>query len=158
MNKTVLGIIVALLIVAGGAYLYTHNQSASQGTMATSTSADTAGSVKPETTTVVSENLQGKWQSTSDPKNVIEFQANDKIVWTYDGKEMADGLYVVFTKENAPKLVAFPIDANAVYVQTTETGSQNDTMNFRIMMSADANELTLIYMERGGATVYKRVQ
>jgi hypothetical protein len=120
--------------------------------------AQSAGSVKPDTILIGTENLMGTWQDTKDPKNKLEFKAGDQLVMWYDGKQVSKGLYVVFNKENAPKIVAFPIEANAVYLQTTMTGSQADTQNFKIGFSADANTLTLTYMDRGGVTTYTRVQ
>ncbi len=128
------------------------------GDTQSSTSAQGAGSVKQDTSLIVADNLTGKWQSTSDAKFVREFKAGDKVTDYYDGKAVTDGLWVVFTKANAPKIVPFPIDVNAVYVQITEKGTQQDTLNFKVQLSADANTLTLIYMDRGGATTYTRIQ
>ena len=158
MNKSVIALVIIVLL-AGGTYWYmqSHPMTASDMSSSTATTGEENGSVKPDTSLVVGETIQGKWQSTTDPKNVIEIGADDTIVWWYDNAQVAHGLYVVFTKENAPKIVSIPLDENAVYMQTTETGAQSDTMNFRITMTPDGNSLTLTYMDRGSATTYTRV-
>lgn len=161
MNKTVLGLAILVVLTAGGWYVYSLSGSAEKMMSADESSAsmsDDYGSTKPDTTLVASENLMGKWRATDDPKFVREFKVGNQVVDSYDNEVKTSGLYVVFTKDNAPKIVPFPIDPNAVYVQITETGSQSDTLNFRMSMSPDANTLTLIYMDRGGATTYTRVQ
>jgi hypothetical protein len=161
MNRALIALL-AIIILGGGALWYTQSHPMNRNNMASSTTADQNGQQpagsQPSASLVASENLMGKWQDTTDPKNVIEFGASNDVTWVYDGEKVGSGLYVVFTAANAPKIVSFPIDPNAVYLQTTETGAQSDTQNFRISMSADANSLTLTYMDRGGATMYTRVQ
>lgn len=115
------------------------------------------GSVKPDTSLVVSESIVGKWQSTEDPKSVREFKDDGTMVDIYDGKVVSTDLFVVFTKENAPKIVAFPIEDNAVYIQATQKGTQEDTLNFKLV-KLTPDELVLIYMERGGTLTYKAVK
>lgn len=115
------------------------------------------GSIKPDTSLVVTESIQGKWQSTDDAKFVREFKSDDVVVDYYDGKEVARGLWVAFTKENAPKVVAFPIEDNTVYIQITEKGTQADTLNFKLV-KLTPDELQLIYMDRGGALNFTAVR
>jgi hypothetical protein len=118
---------------------------------------DAAGSVKQDTSLIVSESIQGKWQSTEDAKFVREFKADSVVEDWHDGKVVTSGLFVVFTKANAPKMVAFPIEENAVYIQMTTKGTQADTLNFKLVkMTSD--ELELIYMDRGGSLKFTRVQ
>ncbi len=168
MQKLIWGVIILLVVVAGGWYFYSQGDKAASAP-ADATSNAAAGNVsadagdqptgsRPDASLVVGESIIGKWQDTTDAKNAIEFKSGDQVVWWYDNKELSNGLFVVFTKDNAPKVVSFPIDTNSVYLQTTSTGSQSDTQNFKVSLSADTNTLTLTYMDRGGATTYKRVQ
>lgn len=115
------------------------------------------GSVKQDTSLIVSESIVGKWQSTTDPKSIREFKDGGVVVDWYDGKTVSTGLWVAYTKANAPKMVAFPIDENAVYLQLTEKGTQADTLDFKIT-KLTPESLELIYMTRGGALTYKYIQ
>lgn len=163
MNKTLLALIL-IVVLAGGLLWYMQSNPAEQTEMSSSTApvVQTTGSEEvagpSPAAAVIGEHIVGTWKSESDPKNVIELSADAKIVWRYDGKKLGEGLYVIFTKGIAPKMVSFPMDESAVYMQTTETGSVDDTQNFRVDLSADTNTLTTTYMDRGGATVYTRVQ
>jgi hypothetical protein len=114
------------------------------------------GSVKPSAVLVTGESIEGTWQDNGDPKSEITLASGGAITWIYDGKDMSSGTFAVFTKDE-PKAVSFPIDADAVYLQTTDS-STAETQNFKIQLSADADTLTLIYMDRGGATTYSRVE
>jgi hypothetical protein len=119
--------------------------------------AEGAGSMQPDASLVVTESIQGKWQGADDKKFVREFKSGDVVVDSYDGKEVSKGLWVAFTKENAPKVVPFTIAENTVYLQITTTGVQADTFNFKVAkMTPD--ELELVYMDRGGVLKFMRVQ
>ena len=115
------------------------------------------GSVKQDTSLIVSESIVGKWQSTTDAKSVREFKADGTIIEWYDNKQVSSGLWVAYTKANAPKMVAFPIDESSVYLQLTEKGTQADTLDFKIT-KLTPESLELIYMTRGGALTYKHIQ
>jgi hypothetical protein len=173
MNKTVLGLVAAIVVVGGGWYLYSHNNStqgeaaqapstSAQATSAgdnTAANADAAGSVKPDPVLVGSENLQGKWQANDDKKFVREFKADGTVTDWYDNETKSSGTYKVFTKANLNGVsVSFPLELNAAYVQLKEGGSESTTMNFKVTMSPDANTLTFTYMDRGGATTYTRIK
>ena len=116
-----------------------------------------AGSIQPEVSLVVTESIQGKWQSTQDAKSVREFKADGTMVDIYDGKVVSTNLFVVFTKANAPKMVAFPIEENTVYIQATEKGTSEDTLNFKLV-KLTPEELELVYMDRGGTLTYKLIK
>lgn len=160
MNKTVWAGIALIILVGGGWYLYAKNQSStSAGTELTDQQkADQYGSVKPETTQVVAESMQGKWQSTSDPKSQIEIKADGTIVDWYDGKQMSSGALTVFTKVNAPAGLTITLDDNAVYAQVKDAKDKTLVMDYRVTMSADANTLTMIYLEGTGHNEYRRIQ
>lgn len=120
-------------------------------------SAEGAGSIQPEASLVVTESIRGKWQSTDDSKFVREFRENDVVIDYYDNEEVSRGLWVAYTKANAPRIVPFPIDASAVYLQLTMTGSQADTLNFKVS-KLTPDSLQLVYMDRGGVQNYTFVQ
>ncbi len=121
-------------------------------------SGEGAGSIQPDAGLVVFESIQGKWQSTDDPKFVREFKDGGVVVDYYEGAEVTRGLYVAFTKgPNAPKQIAFPLMDNKVYLQLTVTGSQADTLNFSVE-KLTPEELVLVYLDRGGVQSYTLVR
>lgn len=113
--------------------------------------------MKQDTSLIVSESIVGKWQSTQDPKSVREFKSDGTMVDIYDGKVVSTNLWVAFTKANAPKMVAFPIEEGAVYIQATEKGTAQDTLDFKVV-KLTPEELELIYMTRGGVLTYKSIK
>lgn len=115
------------------------------------------GGVKQDTALIVTESIQGKWQSTQDAKSVREFKEGNVVVDSYDGKVVSTGLYVAFTKENAPKMVAYPLEDGVVYIQITEKGTQEDTLDFKLV-KLTPEELELVYLTRGGTLTYKAVK
>src|SRR3989338_803429 len=110
-----------------------------------------------DTSLIVTESMLGKWQSVDDAKYVREFKEKDVVVDWYDGKTVSTGLWVVFTKEKAPKIFPYTMDTSSVYLQLTMTGSQADTLNFKISKMTP-EELQLVYLDRGGVLTFKRVQ
>ena len=119
--------------------------------------AEGGGSTKQDTSLIVTENMLGKWQSADDAKYVREFKAKDMVVDWYDGKTVSTGLWVAFTKEKAPKIFPYTMDTSSVYLQLTMTGSQADTLNYKIS-KVTQDELQLVYLDRGGVLTFKRVQ
>jgi hypothetical protein len=115
-----------------------------------------AGSTQPDAALVAGENMQGKWQSVDDAKFVREFKANDAVADWYDNEIQSEGMWVAFTKENAPE-VPFPLKEDTVYVQMTITGSQADTLNFELV-KVTPEELEMVYLDRGGMLRFKRIQ
>lgn len=115
------------------------------------------GGIKQDTSLIVTENMLGKWQSVDDAKFVREFKAGDVVVDWYDGKTVSTGLWVAFTKEKAPKIFPYTMDTSSVYAQLTMTGSQADTLNFKVS-KVTPEDLELVYLDRGGVLRFKRVQ
>lgn len=103
----------------------------------------------------VNANIVGKWQSTDDAKFTREFRSDFTVVDSYDGEANLDGLWVVFTKMNAPEIV-FPLEENTVYLQITEKGTPQDTLTFKLV-KLTPEELELIYMDRGGSLRFKKI-
>jgi hypothetical protein len=154
MNKALIALIV-IIVLAGGAYWYMQSQSAAS--TSGTTIEEQNGSVKPETTQIVSETMQGVWQSTDDVKSTREFKADGTFADSYDGQTVGTGTYTVFTQTNLNGVtVSFPLDTDAVYAQLND--SSVGALNFRVTMSADANSLQMYYMDRGGVLNFTRVQ
>lgn len=114
------------------------------------------GGVKQDVALIVSESIVGKWQSTEDAKFTREFKDGGTAVDTYEGKDVTSGTWKVFTKDN-PVTVAFPLEADAVYIQMTMQGTQADNLNFKLA-KLTPEELQLIYMDRGGVLQFRKVQ
>lgn len=118
-----------------------------------------AGSIKPDVRVVVGETMQGRWRSTEDAKFTRAFLEQGNVVDRYSGEVVSTGTYAVFTKNLPPiEPPQFPLEDNAVYVQLTMSGSQSEVLNFKVSLNAEGDQLTLIYMDRGGATTYTRVE
>jgi len=115
------------------------------------------GGVKQDASLIVSESILGKWQSVDDEKFVREFKAENKVDDIYEGKVVTSGMWVAYQKGvNAPE-VPFPLEESTVYLQLTLTGSQADTLNFKLV-KLSPDELELVYLDRGGVLRFKSVQ
>ena len=100
MNKTIIGLAV-VVVLGGGAYWYLQ----SQPTSTSNTNDQQPAGSKPATEQVVSENMQGKWQSNDDAKFVREIKADGTFVDWYDNETTSTGTYKVFTKANLPQAI-----------------------------------------------------
>ncbi|HEY4488222.1 MAG TPA: hypothetical protein VJB97_01775, partial [Candidatus Paceibacterota bacterium] len=115
------------------------------------------GGVKQDASLIVSESILGKWQSVDDEKFVREFKAGNKVDDIYEGKVVTSGMWVAFQKGvNAPE-VPYPLEESTVYLQLTLTGSQADTLNFKLV-KLTPDELELVYLDRGGVLRFKSVR
>src|SRR3989344_119234 len=104
------------------------------------------GGVKQDTALIVTESIQGKWQSTDDAKFVREFKAGGTASDLYDGKVVSTGTWKVFTKADG-----------FVYLQMTMQGTQADTLNFKVAKMTP-ELLQLIYLDRGGVLNFKSIK
>ena len=57
---------------------------------------------------------------------------------------------------NAPE-VPYPLEEGKVYIQMTLTGTQADTLNFKLV-KLTPEELELIYMDRGGTLRFQSIE
>ncbi len=158
MNKTVLGLMVVVVLAAGGWYFYSQKDATMESTNDSSIMADGdeggPGSVKPDTSLVVYESIQGKWQSNEDPKSAREFKDDGSVVDIYDGKVVSTGTYSAFVKTNAPAGITLPLEDSAVYIQIKDAST---SLMFKLA-KLTPEELELIYMDRGGMLTYKLVK
>lgn len=117
---------------------------------------DEGGGVKQNLVMIVGDNLKGKWVSVDDPKFVREF-ADMGVVWDfYDGKQVTDGRFQIFSKTQ-PLDVPFTIAENTSYIQIVADGSQTEKLNFKVN-KLTPEELELAYMDRGGVLKFKSVK
>jgi membrane-bound inhibitor of C-type lysozyme len=116
-----------------------------------------ASSTKPDTATLVAHSIIGTWKSTEDEKFVRVFGIDGMATDFYDGKAVtAGGKWQVFTGEK-PLKVSFPVEKNAIYIQMTVSGSQSDTLNFKLG-KLTPEDLDLIYVDRGNTNSFTRVK
>ena len=115
------------------------------------------GGIQPELSVIVSENMQGKWQSADDAKFVREFKSGGTVVDWYDGKTVSSGTYTVFAKSSPLAGVTIPLEDNTAYLQLKMTGTQAETLNFKIT-EVTPEELEMTYLDRGGALRFTAVR
>lgn len=115
------------------------------------------GGVKQDTALIVSESIQGKWQSTDDAKFVRVFKAENAMADLYGGATTSEGLFAIFTKANAPEVSA-PLEEGAVYLQITDKqGTSTSTLTFK-MVTLTPETLEMIYLDGGGMLRFSRVE
>ena len=114
------------------------------------------GGEKQDVALIVSESILGKWQSTDDTKFAREFETGGRVVDYYDSKIQAEGEWSAFTKESAPDS-AIPYEDNAVYLRVTFAGDTQNPLTFKVA-KLTPEELSLIYMDRGGVLNFARAQ
>lgn len=114
------------------------------------------GGVKPDGALIITESIQGRWQSSQDPKFVRVFNANKTVVDMNGASAVSSGTWEVFTKEN-PLTVSFPLEADGIYVQLTMSGAQSEKMNFKVN-KLTPESLELVSMERGGILAFTSVK
>lgn len=112
------------------------------------------GGTKQDTVTIVSESIVGQWQSADDAKFTREFKTGGAVTDVYEGKTSTTGTWTVFTKEK-PVAASFPLEENATYVRLEMSGTQKETLNFKVSRLTP-EELELIYMDRGGTLKFKK--
>lgn len=100
-------------------------------------------------------NIVGLWQSNEDGKFTREIRNDGTVVDRYEGGEDSDGLWMVFTKDIPDTAFTGTIEDGAVYLSLAM--SEDERLYFKIV-KADRQSLELIYLDRGGALSFHRVQ
>lgn len=116
-------------------------------TAATDSTADAALAVDLEPTYVESA-IAGRWQSTIDSKAVDELQADGTMTSYYDGEEVANGTWSVYTDDTAD------YNPSGVFLKIT---TDQMTLDYAVI-SLDENRLQINYLERGNTLEYKRAE
>lgn len=121
------------------------------------------GSMQPDVRLVVGESIMGTWQSNEDAKFSREFagfaEANlsGTVVDRYEGAQVSTGTYAVFTKDNPLPGITIPLEDNIAYVRLTMSGSQAETLTFKVT-TLTPETLEMIYLDRGGVQTYTLVE
>ncbi len=105
--------------------------------------------------TAVTENLVGTWVSLDDEKFVREFRSDGTAVDSYEGEEVSEGKWLVFTHEN-DIATDFPQAEEDVYIQI-EDADPAGTLYFTLT-KLTPEELELIYMGRGNILRFSRTE
>lgn len=100
-------------------------------------------------------NIVGLWRSDDDPKFTREIRNDGTVVDRYEGGADSDGLWMVFTREIPDTSFAGTIEEGAVYLSLAM--SEEEKYYFKVV-KADGPSLSLIYLDRGGALSFHRVQ
>lgn len=100
-------------------------------------------------------NIIGLWRSNDDPQFTREIRNDGTIIDRYEGVEDSEGVWMVFTKEIPDTAYDGPIEDGAVYLSLAF--SESERLHFKIV-TADGGSLDLIYLDRGGALSFHRVQ
>jgi hypothetical protein len=114
------------------------------------------GGVKQDVSLIVSESILGRWVSTDDEKFAREFESGGRLVDYYGGKIQAEGGWTVFAGNNAPDAL-IPYEADAVYIRATFAGDTGNPLTFKLA-KLTPEELSLVYMDRGGALNFIKAQ
>lgn len=100
-------------------------------------------------------NIVGTWQSNDDAAFIREIRNNGTIVDTYTGEDPSEGLWMVFTKEIPDTAFVGTIEEGAVYLSLMM--SEDERLYFKVV-KADGQSLDLIYLDRGNALSFSRIQ
>lgn len=92
--------------------------------------------------------IAGRWQSTIDSKAVDELQADGTMTSYYDGEEVANGTWSVYTDDAAV------YNPSGVFLKIT---TDQMTLDYAVI-SLDENRLQINYLERGNTLEYKRAE
>lgn len=148
MNKSVLiGILLILIVVAGGWWLWSRTQTASlpQPTKEETITPDTAAGAAPA--------LTGTWQSTDDSRFIREFRAQGEVVDTYTGMDDATtiGTWALVPESGYASLPVPATDYPVVQLTFAE-----EALFFGIA-EVTADSLVLINYSGNGVLTFERV-
>ena len=140
------------MFILFGGYWYVQ-----QGTESTDVMEEKIGEgLEQDLAPIVAASIVGKWQSVDDEKFIREFKADGTALDTYEGEADVSATWKAFSTKS-PVEVAFPIEADTAYVQMTVNTEEAQTLNFQVV-KVTPEDLELIYMDRGGILVFKKVQ
>ncbi len=132
MNKFVY-ILVAVIIVIVGAWFFTQNK-------------DSVGVAE------LRQHIVGTWQSLDDGKSVEVYIDNGTSRSLYDGQELANGTWEIYTKDGAN---GGPSDNFIRKIDSTNVAG--DGVFEYAILEADGDTLMLTYLGRGNILRYKRI-
>jgi len=151
--KGILLIIVVIAIAVAGYYYFAPEQSGEEGTNNEETSQMTENNTTqaPDESTVKG-SIVGSWQSNEDSKSVREFKADGTVEERYDGEVISSsGVWSAFADASIDPNV--PVIEGATYLKIEDGGE----VYYYSVASISADQLALIYLDRGGALTYTRI-
>jgi hypothetical protein len=146
-------LVLAGLVVAGGlGYFIGYDHGFDNSAAPAKANAFEQASVSDAATTMA--NVIGMWRSTEDPSFTREIRNDGVVVDRYAGEADSDGLWMVFTKDIPDTSFTGTIEEGAVYLSMSM--SEDEKYYFKVT-NADGRNLELIYLDRGGALSFVRV-
>jgi hypothetical protein len=151
MKRIFIATVVAVLLIAGGYYLSDAQRAEDMQQVNGEVVNLEDTEETPEAT--ADANIVGTWQSDTDGKFTRAFSADGTAVDFYEGVETSRGTWRMFTSD-AVVAIDFPLEADATYVEITEPDAEN--LYFKLAVLTP-ERLELIYMNRGGALMFTRI-
>ena len=163
MKKYLIGIVVLIILIAGGSYLWSARSTPSAPTTSVATSSDPLILPADQNNTQVlaaKALIVGNWQSTDDPKFFESFSAAGQTVDSYTGtlpagapSPVSTSTWNFYTANSADTAArAFTPSPGVVYI---ETNDQSGSYHYGIV-DISTTTLTLVYLERGGTLNFTR--
>ena len=149
MNKWIIIIIAAVVVIALGWYFWPNDATApGNGTVdEASQVTESESQIDAEST---SAKIVGRWQSTQDEKAVIVFNADGTTQDLYDGEAVSSGTWQVDTVG----VEGIDFNPTGVFRHSTSEGQGYD---YAVLAAGDT-QLTLSYLARGNTLNYVRVE
>src|SRR3989344_1390309 len=146
-------ILVGLIVAAGLGYFigYDHGFQSTPPSDANAT----AQSAVSDAAQMMS-NIVGMWQSIDDPKFTREIRNDGTAIDSYAGASTTStGHGMVFTKEGPDSACTGSMEEGSAYLSLSM--NESEKLYFKII-TADADSLDLIYLDRGNALSFNRVK
>lgn len=111
---------------------------------------------EPDLIMAATENIQGVWRSVDDEKFTREFKADGIVTDSYEGSDDTEGSWVIFTI-NSEVETPFSLEENTAYLKIATDVGASEVMYYKLT-KVTPEELELIYMDRGGALRFTRIE
>ena len=113
------------------------------------------GGEEPDLIIEATKNIKGQWRSVDDEKFTRDFMSDGTVTDSYEGSDDTVGTWLVFTI-NSKVAAPFPLEKNTAYLKITTDIGASEVMYYKLS-KVTLEELELIYMDRGGALRFTRV-
>ena len=133
-KKLTIGIVVVLILVAGGWLLFRGNDSGSE-----------------VSTEDFVENIVGAWRNVEYTGLVREFKERGFLTDRV-GNDVIEGRWVMFDGISAPEIIGMNFDEEGVYLKINLTGEEKSDIYFEVN-SVTADVLELRYFDRAGSAM-----
>ena len=113
------------------------------------------GGEEPDLIIEATKNIKGQWRSVDDEKFTRDFMSDGTVTDSYEGSDDTVGTWLVFTI-NSKVAAPFPLEKNTAYLKITTDIGASEVMYYKLS-KVTPEELELIYMDRGGALRFTRL-